>query len=173
MAEGNQVNGAPPSVSNEENSAEAHAGALNLEVWHEDGRAYDSSNNRRNEPAVIVRGNLTSSTLWDRIEPGSVLGNLATDGSVLYRNAEHRCWASFTLRQLQDPNTPTPLGQGPSYQLRTLTGLSFVHFDGSYLLEDRQTQETEQVILDLLVQESTLSSMFSLPFFKLCVGSIC
>ena len=63
MAEGEQVNGAPPSVPNEGNNSEAHAGALNLEVWHEDGRAYDSGNNRRNETAVIVRGNLTSSTL--------------------------------------------------------------------------------------------------------------
>ena len=139
MAEGHQVNGVPPANHNNDgNNLGAPPGALNLEAWHGDGWTYDTGNNRRNEAAVIVRENLTGSTLWDRIEPGSILAQLASDGSLLYQIDENR-WASLTLRQLQDPNTISPLGQGPSYLLRTLTGQSFIHFDGSYLLGDRHT----------------------------------
>ena len=86
MAEGNQVNGVPPANSNNEgNTPGAPPGALNLEAWYGDGRTYDTGNNRRNEAAVMVREDLTGSTLWDRIEPGSILAQLATDGSLLYQ----------------------------------------------------------------------------------------
>ena len=150
MADGNQINGVPPTNADGEGPAcGAPPGALNLEAWYGDGRTYDNSNNRRNEAAVIIREDLTGSTLWERIEQGSILAQLATDGSLLYRRGGGR-WTSLTLRQLQDPNTISPLGQGPSYLLRTLAGLAFIHFEGSYLLGDQPTQETEQVVLDLL-----------------------
>ena len=99
---------------------------------------------------MIVRENGTASTLWDRIKSDSILSQLASDGSLLYQIQDNR-WASLTLQQLQDPNTISPLSQGPIFLLRTLTGQSFIHFDGSYLLGDRHTQEAEQVVLDLLV----------------------
>ena len=98
MAEGNQINGVPPP-----NAAEAGPGsgvppgALNLEVWYNDGRTYDSNNHWRKEAGARVQPDLTSISLWDRIEPDSIPAQLATDGSLLYRSAGGR-WTSCTLR---------------------------------------------------------------------------
>ena len=143
MAEGNQINGVPPP-----NAAEAGPGsgvppgALNLEVWFNDERTYDSNNHRRNEAGAIVQPDLRNISLWDRIDPDSIPAQLATDGSLLYRSAGGR-WTSCTLRQLQESNAINPLGQGSSYLLRTLTGLAIIHFEGSYLLENQATQDAE------------------------------
>ena len=137
MAEGNQINGAPPP-----SAAEADPGALNLEVWFNDGRTYDSNNQRRTDAGAIIQPDLTNISLWDRIDPDSIPAQLATDGSLLYRSAGGR-WTSCTLRQLQESNAINPLGQGSSYLLRTLTGLAIIHFEGSYLLENQATQDAE------------------------------
>ena len=92
MAEGNQINGAPPP-----NAAEADPGALNLEVWFNDGRTYDSNNQRRTDSGAIVQPDLTNISLGDRIDPDFIPAQLATDGSLLYRSAGGR-WTSCTLR---------------------------------------------------------------------------
>ena len=156
MAEGDQINGAPPPNAADQingapppNAADAATGALNLEVWFNDGWTYDSNNQRRTNAGAIIQPDLTNISLGDRIDPASIPTQLATDGSLLYRSAGGR-WTSCTLRQLHDSTALHPLGPGSSYLLRTLAGLAYIHFEGSYLLETQATQDAEQVVLDFL-----------------------
>ena len=58
MAEDNPDNGAPPAGNNGEgNTLAAPPGAFGIEEWGNEGWAYDSNNNRRAQPAMIVREN--------------------------------------------------------------------------------------------------------------------
>ena len=84
MAEDNPNNGAVSAGNNGEGDIPADPpGIFGIEEWGNEGWAYDSNNNRRAQPAMVVRENGTTGTLWDCLQPNTTTPILALDGSLL------------------------------------------------------------------------------------------